>query len=587
MITLRIHPAIGVARVGDSEAFYLGPETAGGLPTELDGQPIGPDGFRTPAGKVRRQAARFRVFRYDEAHPEGRPIDLDDPEVLSIVWTVHLANKKPSWYAFQTNLGAYGYLPGQALRNAQVQGEARHQLVIDPGPRTVEGRGAHAPLSRETMPQGYPGQFPPENLRPYSIDTLGDARTDAQGNLLVLGGHGRSGSTELPPRVTEYANNDGWFDDTSDGTIRCTVTLRTGEVLECEGGAWVLVGPPGYAPEIQNLVTLYDTMFDALVRNRGLRPDIFRDGMWQEDYAPSFVDDILPILERPGRYRWVVAIPPRPHRLPIERLSRPDPQWNALRQFYLDVLRSPGQPNDFISERGSVLMPYLAGDNILNPAYMSSNFLTLTPTQYFMMRQWVAGCFVPGPRPADAPGAALDRAVLENCVGGAFSPGIEMSWLSRDTRIFTAPFRVHQRALGPDQRLSLGLNTEAGMEPGDLTRQMAVPWQADFNECSAQPYNDRWVWWWPAQRPIWVRPESDPHLQVTWVGTAEDQNADSFTMFADDLEMVHKWKGLGFIVGVPGEQETHYVEVQRLLPYAPGSGAAGGEPSGGGGGERA
>ena len=30
----RVHPAIGIARVGNSEEFYIGPETMAGLPVE-------------------------------------------------------------------------------------------------------------------------------------------------------------------------------------------------------------------------------------------------------------------------------------------------------------------------------------------------------------------------------------------------------------------------------------------------------------------------------------------------------------------------------------------------------------------------
>lgn len=30
----KIHPAIGVARIGTSDQFYIAPETPGGLPTD-------------------------------------------------------------------------------------------------------------------------------------------------------------------------------------------------------------------------------------------------------------------------------------------------------------------------------------------------------------------------------------------------------------------------------------------------------------------------------------------------------------------------------------------------------------------------
>lgn len=572
--TWRIHPAIGIARVGDADDYYLGPETAGGLPLEPDGQPISTHGFRSADGRIRRQAARFQIYRYDD-DPKGRAVNLDDPDILGIEWTVHVANKKASWYTFQTNSGQYGYLPDHPLRNASITGEDRHRLVIDPGPRTLAGREQVAPFSRDTIPDGYPGGFP-TGLKPYEIDTLGEARTDAQGNLLVLGGYGRSGTQVQPPQIGEYANNDGWFDDTSDGRVSARIFLKDGTIIEDVLGAWVLVGPPGFAPEIENLVTLYDTMRDTFVRNMGTEPEVFRDSMWQSDYKPSFDEDILPLLVRPSQYRWVVAIPPRPHNLPIEKLRDPDPAFNPLRQFYVDVLRSPSQPNRLINDIGQVAMPYLAGDNMLNADYLTSNFLTVSPTQYFMLCQWAAGNFVPSRPSTRGPGETLDEEVLKNCVGGAFSPGIEMTWVCRLPELYAAPFRLKARPTAPNQRLSLGLDLQAGLEPGDATKFMAVPWQADFNECAAQPWGNRYVWWWPAQRPIWVRPESDPSRQVTWLGTAEDQNAPDFTMYADDLDLVHKWKDLGFVVGVEGEAgKKVYVEVQRKLPYAPGSGKVG------------
>ena len=36
-------------------------------------------------------------------------------------------------------------------------------------------------------------------------------------------------------------------------------------------------------------------------------------------------------------------------------------------------------------------------------------------------------------------------------------------------------------------------------QPGDINAYMALPWQADFNECNTN--------WWPAQRPDIVIPK--------------------------------------------------------------------------------
>ncbi len=572
MTTYRIHPSIGIARVGNAkDSFYVGPEVAGGLPTELDGTPVAKDGFRDETGRIRRQAARFRVWKFDGPDDPGTPVDLTSADIQSIEWTVHIANKKASWYTFFTNAGQYGYLPDHPLRNAAVTGEDRYGLIIDPGPRTLAGPNQQVAFSRNTIPDGYPGAFP-TGLSPKEIHTLGDARTDNAGNLYVLGGHGRSGTRCQPAIITDYANNDGWFDDTSDGSVRARITFADGTVVDADP-AWVVTAPPSYAPQIENIVTLHDTIFDALVRDAGIRPDIFRESMWQSDYRPSFEDDIRPLLERPGKYRFVVAIPPRPHTLPVAKLGDPNPKYNSLRQFYLDVLRTPSAPNRFVTETGAVAMPYLAGDNILNADYLTSNFLTITPTQQFFLQQWAQGIFDTESR-AVAGAAAVDKGVLDNCVGGAFSPGIEITWICRNTDLYSAPYRIHARDVAPNQRLGLGLDLRAGLEPGDLAKFMACPWQADFNECSVQgtPTGDRWVWWWPAQRPLWVRPEDKPDRQVAWVSTAENQNASDFLTFPNDVDMVEKWKRLGFVVQIQSTPAPLFVEVQRQLPYAPGSG---------------
>src|ERR1051325_4316727 len=51
-----IHPAIGIARVGNSpDEWFLGPEVPGP-------HPIPRGGFKDSAGRIKRQAARFRLY---------------------------------------------------------------------------------------------------------------------------------------------------------------------------------------------------------------------------------------------------------------------------------------------------------------------------------------------------------------------------------------------------------------------------------------------------------------------------------------------------------------------------------------------
>jgi len=228
------------------------------------------------------------------------------------------------------------------------------------------------------------------------------------------------------------------------------------------------------------------------------------------------------------------------------------------------------------------MMPFLAGDNCLILDTLTSKYLRLTDTQFFFMQQWAAGWFRNEVATSDQ-AAALTRGVLENCVGGAFSPGIEMGWISRNTAIYQDddPLRINAR-LVVDGPLSAGFDPRQ-MEPGDVCRYMAVPWQADFNECSSQPMDGRVIWWWPAQRPefVYLEPPAPravttaeapppPDLrsgqQVAWVGTDFDQLRNDFISFADDVDMVRYWQGLGFVMEKTVHGKLRFVEVARTLP---------------------
>lgn len=82
----RIHPTINFARVGTSQEFYLSPETSAGLPLEgtatTGGLPIkagtestfiDSSDLRDAAGRLKRQAARFRLFPTTSTATTGTP----------------------------------------------------------------------------------------------------------------------------------------------------------------------------------------------------------------------------------------------------------------------------------------------------------------------------------------------------------------------------------------------------------------------------------------------------------------------------------------------------------------------------------
>ncbi len=575
-----IFPAIGVARVGNApEDFYIGPETACGLPIRLDGQPFADRDFRDSQGRVQRQAARFRIWRR-EAGKAPEEVTLDTPGIREIRWSAHLANKKASWYCFETIKGERGYAASHPLRNADVQGEeARRKLIIDPGPRSIAGRNASGvDFSRATIPAGYAGgNFPPAAIRPQSIDTLGSLRTDAAGRLLLLGGFGCSGSNR-EPALTNYANNDGWWDDVCDGPVRAVISLASGESVEATS-AWVLVAPPAYAPQVGNLVSLDDLIFDTSVRYLGARPDIYEHGFWKTGragYRPKFASDIQPILEHGEAFPAVTDIPPGPHSFDLQQLADPGAASADLRKFYLDIMRGPGEENAIESHVPKVsMMPLLLGDDAVGAErdagvpLAKAKYLTLTATQHFFLQQWAAGWFDPGAAPPGHPGEALSRAVLANCVGGPLSPGIETTWIARNPAIYESPYRIRARAAsgGP---LSLGFDPELGLEPGDMTRYMALPWQADFNECATQRIQGRLLWWWPAQRPIAVFPYDEATgevgAQVPWIGSDGDPAGRGFFCFPDHMDMQRDWDKLGFIIEKARDGASQFVEVGRRLP---------------------
>jgi hypothetical protein len=366
----RIHPGIGIARLGNSlDEFCISPEEPAALPLACDGQGnvlLSPDGrtelrvekFKDAEGRIKRQAARFQVFVYDDESPEGRPLKIGDPvsgggnqgHLIDIEWRVHLANKKASWYEFEQLEGEHGYAPNHPRRNAGVTDpEARQRLIIDPGPRAVDGTYRRsAKFDRDTGGM-YAATFPPP-LEPHSIDTLGELRTDDSGRLLVLGGHGHSGSYLYQefgqPRIDTYANNDGWFDDTSDGPVTARLTMYSSDVettrfVDVEYPAWVVVGYPAYVPQILDMVTMDEAMRDMFVTEFADRTDLYGEAgtfddpevidptdtealihwkrgrlEWNDAYRPWFYRDIWNILFRPDEFTYltnVLALSNYPH----------------------------------------------------------------------------------------------------------------------------------------------------------------------------------------------------------------------------------------------------------------------------------
>ena len=375
--TYRIHPGIGIARLGNSpDGFCISPETPAALPLDCDkrGNPLlSPDGmteltvkaFKDEEGRIKRQAARFQIWAYDDEHPQGRPLKLGDHiegggnagTLIDIQWRVYLGNKKASWYEFLQLEGEHGYSPNHPLRNAGITDDgARQRLIIDPGPRTVDHRTHRAAHFDRDGTDVYAPTFPPE-LQPNSIDTLGDLITDDTGRLLVLGGHGNSGSYRFDefgqPRIVDYANNDGWFDDTSDGPVMARLIMFSPLVqavryVDVEYPAWVVVGYPAYVPQILDMVTMDDVIEDLAIRQFAARTDLYgTDGTFDDPQRIAPTDQGALIHWRAGRLRWNPEHKPWFYRDIWRILYRPDEY-----SYLCDALGQSNYPHNQ-STRGS------------------------------------------------------------------------------------------------------------------------------------------------------------------------------------------------------------------------------------------
>jgi hypothetical protein len=167
--------------------------------------------------------------------------------------------------------------------------------------------------------------------------------------------------------------------------------------------------------------------------------------------------------------------------------------------------------------------------------------LALTHVQYAMLRRWASNAFTSPsgapPQPPTITATDLDRAALENCVGGGFFPGIEFGWQIRNPTLFAEPFRLNLAATS-------GYWGEVGVPigPGHFTRQMAVPWQADFNDCR----NEGDYGWWPSQRPNDALPSASATQRADWARPTVQ--FDTGKQVSTHQDMVANWYKFGFVV---------------------------------------
>ncbi len=462
----KIHPGIGIARVGRStKGYFLQGERAGAPPFEIS--PTGEEapftGYKDDTFLIRREAVRFRVYRYETDDTTGRMTLIGEvlPSDAKVIWRVTLANSKSAGPAMVTGDGPGGsrvIIPKWGeLRNDLPSGVDRDTLVAR---TSYEVSGSKVTAPRKTGRIGLDEVF------------IGEARTDDAGRLIVLGGLGFAGTFDhVAHELPDFLNNPGWYDDVADGPVDADLLFPDGTRVSVQHGAWVVVAPPDFVPNTAPVLNLFDVLED----------DFFRDGRLNLPSTISYVDDIRPILQKMADLEDVNDMRVWGEAKSLlaneSRLADPTPAGAAARQHAMIVMLKPERPGGLMDFRYT--------------SYVKAK-----------LERWRAGQFIPGrdaSRPALTEPEELDQATLRRAVGGGFFPGIEAGFMFTLPSLFSELGRFSR---GPFQDHDGKMRA---LVPGSVTQRMAVPWQADFTECEGR--------WWPSQRPDLARfgPFGEPY----------------------------------------------------------------------------
>ncbi len=560
--SVAIYPPIGIARVGNSDEYYIASDIPGKA-AEAKG------GYKDGTGRVKKQVVRFRIYGLDEKGKVIKELTAEDGAVFN--WNVHVANRKAGWYQFNNALDLPGQAVPGAFRNSTVTGESRSQLIIDPGPRQISG------INESGIPYHFTGgKF-------YDMEVpLGEIRTDGQGRLLVFGGDGHSASLNNV-QATTFANNDGWHDDVSDGTVQATVTYN-GETYEADP-AFVVVTPPNFGQGLFAVVTMYDVVADLYLRN----------GWMKAPKQIQFWEHIYPILEHTVQTQWVnggfyiLFGQNSPSDFTSEKILKQlaDPS-DKSKDKRMEVFKWYRKPEGDVYEPAKI--PPFYGDAFGEYVELHNVDLPLTQTQYEWMEKWANGNFVTGAPPADVPFEELTpeqqvenliKAPLEECLGGPFHPGIEITWPLRNMIVWEKPFRLkllpngespsdnYGPLLSPQIALGKGGPLD-GSGPGSMSRWLGVPWQTDEASCLSGYTTSYYLTlpsFWAARVPNYVL-SADSFKRLTdnkmniaqrlkhfdyrqnWLRDFSSQN------MARINAMVSRWHELGIIVQHPLPKES-------------------------------
>jgi len=474
--SIAIYPPIGIARIGNSDEYFLASEVPGVAP-----KPAG--GYKDSEGRVKKQAVRYRLYAFDS---KGSVIGEITSKNGTINWHVEVANVKAAWYQFNNALDLPGASIPSEYRNVTVTGEDRKQLAITPTAIEISGTNV-----KDDTYSFDDGEFYGTKVN------LGHIETDEAGRLLFFAGNGDAQSKNNQPATT-FANNDGWHDDTCDGVIRASITIG-GKIFEAKP-AMVAVTPPNFGPGLFGVITMNDVVQDLFIREMKY-PNPSEKGV-------VFWEHIYPILERMTQTQWVnqgffmlfgknSPSDFTDHKL-TAILENPSDSVSKERERVFNWFRDPSS-----TAYTPTKVPPFYGDGFGEYEKIALVDLPITQTQYDRLQKWAKGDFTTGTPVKPKPFVkqtlleqldSLNQAPLEECLGGPFHPGIELTWPMRVINMWETPYRLN--VVGKDEptelnfgpllspAIALGENGPLSKSgPGALTRWLGVPWQTDEASC--------------------------------------------------------------------------------------------------------
>ncbi|CAH6813959.1 LodA/GoxA family CTQ-dependent oxidase [Vibrio chagasii] len=621
-----IYPAIGISRVGNSSQWYYAPELPGQVadprvPNDLSSSTCDIQ-YKDAYGAVKKQAARFRIYGLNADGQVVSEINHGinaENKCIKVEWKVHLANRKGAWYEFTNPMdlneiseknGNTKKLALSVVHKNQGYGgvpyglsPSRDKLVIDAGSVSISGANQRSGSMDE-------GAFMDRKV------CLGELRTDEKGRLIVLGGSGEANSIRPNNPIHHFANNDGWYDDTSDGPVRAMITIDDEKPIEAEP-AFVAVVPPNYGQGLYGTITMYDIAKDVYAK---------KQGQTTNDEKPSFEDDIWPIFKSLTDSQWVSEGlymlfgkgSPSNFTDPTVYEKLVSDTDIEFKKSLLSWFRNPNseqfEPTQIPSNYGDALRDFSGQPN---------ENLWVTQTQYNSLVQWANGDFKPPSRNILATGfplpaaAELDpianqplaiqpylltKAALQECLGGPFRPGIEISWPLRVDQMWKSPvagelspYRLNVVALehendpkyvsddyGPVLSPEEAMKKNGPVDfsgPGTLTRWMGVPWQADAASClgglDESNYLPTPALWAPRAPQNVLSEQSYEGINSDGSGTFQKSKKFNYRQYwlrdldnSDTLsrlnDMANEWSDLGIVSAKTFSAGTHLGELPKV-----------------------